>query len=113
LTYRVKRGHTLARLDIFRPARLVVDDIPVSVRTLDEDLRDTCQEEMEEKLNEIPFGPVHPKFPAGRGLFLDTCADQSFEVVDEMEDLEEQFQTGKISYAEYQEYLDELGAYHG
>ena len=107
-----KRGHTLARLDIFRPARMTVDDIPVAVRTMDDTLRDTCEQELEEKLTETPLGPFHPKVSAGQQPLLAHWDESPFDVVDEMEDLREQYQAGEISYVEYQGFLDELGGCH-
>ena len=108
-----KRGSTLARLDIFRPARMTIDDIPVSVRSLEDDLRDICQAEIAERVAEGQmFVPVMSKLPTGQGLLLDHWADQTFDAVDEIEFLREQFQAGEISSAEYQKCLDELGAFH-
>lgn len=108
-----KRGHTLARLDIFQPVRMTVDDIPVSIRTLDDGLRDICQAEITERVSEAPlWSPMMQKHPARQGLLLDHWADQPFDAVDEMEFLREQFQAGEISSSEYQKCLDELGAFH-
>ena len=107
-----KRGAALARLDIFRPARMTIDDIPVSVRTLDDDLRDTCEQELEDKLTEVPFGPVHPKLPAGHGLLLDLWTDHSLDVVDEMTFVREQYQAGEMTYGEYMSYMEELEGCH-
>ena len=59
-----KRGHTLARLDIFRPVRMTVDDIPVSIRSLDDQLRDACEQELVDRVTETPFpGAPVPQAP--------------------------------------------------
>ena len=106
-----KRGATLARLDIFRPARMTVDDIPISVRAMDDDLRDTCQEELEDKLTEAPFGKHFPTKLPGRnqGLLVDQWNHQTPDVTDEIEFLHQQYQAGELSYVEYMEFMEEVG----
>ena len=109
-----KRGSTLARLDIFRPARMTIDDIPVSVRTLDNDLRDTCVEELEEKLTETTFpGPLFPKLPARpRDFYLDHWADQSPDVAEEMGWLRDEYEAGELTLSEYMMHMEDLEACH-
>ena len=105
-----KRGDALARLDIFKPARVTVDRVPIAVRARDDDLRDACAADLAANLTEIAsFGPVLRKVPAGRGdLFDIPGADAALDTVDELHVLRHLCQTGDISYAEYLDHLEEL-----
>jgi len=121
-----KRGAMLARLDIFRPTRMTVDDIPISVKAIDDDLRDICQAEISDRVAEgNMFGPYHPKLPAGQPL-LTHWADQPRDVVDRMdvcrlqysvgespdaELLEQQYMEGLISWDEYCMGLEGMGVW--
>ena len=109
-----KRGHTLARLDIFRPTRLTVEHLQVSVRNRDENLRDACHEELTRNLTEIAaFGPLPDKAPApGRDLFSISSSDDPLDAVDEIHALRHLYQAGDITDAEYLEHLEELEACH-
>ena len=109
-----KRGGTLARLDIFKPARVTVDGIPVSVHAVNDDLRNACAAELTANLSEIAgFGRHVVKMPAAeRGLFDGHWSDSPLDAVDEMSALRHLFQAGELSYAEYVEHLEELEACH-
>ena len=109
-----KRGHTLARLDIFRPVRMTVDDIPVSIRSLDDQLRDACEQELVDRVTETPFpGALFPKLPSrSRDFQLDHWADQSPDVVDEMGWLREEYEAGELTLSEYMMHMEDLGGCH-
>ena len=105
-----KRGAMLARLDIFRPARITVDHVPVSVRARDDALRERCASELAANLTEVAaFGPLGMKMPAAeRDLFNPDGLPTPLDAVDELHVLRHLVQTGDISYAEYLEHVEEL-----
>jgi hypothetical protein len=63
-----KRGDMLARLDIYKPARVTVDDVSVSVRSRGESQLETCQKEIQEKVKDLPVSvfPTGPMTPRDR-----------------------------------------------
>ena len=103
-----KRGHVLARLDIFRPVRVVVDEVPVAVRSRGQSLRDQCRREVEERVDNIPahFSPAIG-FPGRAPELLPSWPD----VGDEIDELEELFMAGELTLPEYEDRLREVG--HG
>jgi hypothetical protein len=58
-----KRGDVLARLDIFRPVRVTLDKVPVSVRSAGESLRERCREEIMQKVENVPVPFALDRFP--------------------------------------------------
>ena len=100
-----KRGHTLARLDMFRPVRMTVDQVPVSVRSRSDALLDVCRREIDEKVVNIPvpFAPV--RFPQRGPELLPNWQD----VGDEIDELEELFMAGELTWQEYEDRLREVG----
>jgi hypothetical protein len=100
-----KKGHTLARLDIFKPVRVTVDQVPVSVRSTGDALLDACRQEVLDKVENmpIPFGPL--RFPQRGPELLSGWGD----VRDEMDELEEQFMSGEMTWQEYEDRLREVG----
>ena len=109
-----KRGAMLVRLDIFRPTRITVDNVPVSVRAREDELHERCANDLAESLTEIAgFGRHVVKMPAAeRGLFDGHWSDSPLDAVDEMSALRHLYQSGELSYAEYAEHLEELEACH-
>jgi len=107
-----KRGHMLARLDIFRPTRLTVDDVPVSVRARDDALRERCATELAANLTEIAaLGPIGMKVPAAeRDLFDPDCFPSPLDAVEVLHVLRHLHEAGDITYAEYLEHVEELEA---
>ena len=100
-----KRNQLLARLDIFKPVRLTVDHLPVSVRSVGESLRDQCRTEIRQRVENVPvpFAPV--RFPDRGPELLPGWG----EVVDEFDELEEQFMAGEMTWQEYEDRLREVG----
>lgn len=99
-----KKGHTLARLDIFKPVRITVDQVPVSVRSRNDALLDMCRQEIQEKVaNTVPFAPV--RFPQRGPELLPAWG----EVQDEFDEIEELFMAGEMTWQEYEDRLREVG----
>jgi len=97
-----KRGQVLARLDIFRPVRVVVDEVSVSVRSRGQSLRDQCRREVEERVDNIP-APFSPAigFPGRPPELLPSWGDMGNEV----DELEELFMAGELTRQEYEDGL--------
>ncbi len=111
-----KRGSMLARLDIFRPARVTLDDIPIAVRTRDQNLLETCRREIQERVNDspIPFWAPgsHPMAPARRDFFLTEGSDDLGPAPD-MDELDEQYMAGELGWEEYMDRVEQRGGRHG
>ena len=101
-----KRGSTLARLDIFKPVRLTVDHVPVSVRSTGDSLRNRCREEVLQQVENIPapFAPLR-RFPHRGPELLPPWGD----VQSEFDEIEEQFMAGEMTWEEYEERMREVG----
>jgi hypothetical protein len=101
-----KGGHVLARLDIFRPVRVTLDHVPVSVRSQGESLLDICRQEIRERVENVPI-PFAPAigFPRRGPELLPTWGD----VGSEIDELEEQFMAGELTWQEYEDRLREVG----
>jgi hypothetical protein len=94
----------LARLDIFRPVRVTLDHLPVSVRSAGESLREKCREEIQQKVENVPVPFALDRFPR-RQPDLPSWGD----VPDEIDELEEQFMAGELTWQEYEDRLREVG----
>jgi hypothetical protein len=99
-----KKGHMLARLDIFKPVRVTLDKVPVSVRSAGESLREKCREEIQQKVENVPVPFALDRFPR-RQPDLPSWGD----VPDEIDELEEQFMAGELTWQEYEDRLREVG----
>jgi proteasome lid subunit RPN8/RPN11 len=95
-----KDGNILARVDIFKPFQVTVNDVKVDIYyPEDGDLLEFCKKEFKEKVTESAFfigGPIHQSFPGTSDI------DQK------IEELEEKVSTGKMSLAEYQHEIAKL-----
>jgi hypothetical protein len=87
-----KAGDILARVDIFRPARVTIDQVPVSVRSREMGLLDTCRLEIEERVTDMPPTPSMVSFRRGLG---------PRDLVDEIDLLEERYRAGELSIVDY------------
>jgi len=102
-----KRGQVLARLDIFRPVRVTVDHLPVAVRSNRNSLRERCQQEIQQKVANIPV-PIAPvRIPQRGPELLPGWGD----LPDEFDEIEELFMAGELTWQEYEDRLREVG--HG
>jgi len=111
-----KKGAMLARLDIFRPARVTLDDIAVSVRSRDTGLLEACRKELQERVEEspIPFwAPGSHPVPAAprRDMFLTEPTDDLGPMPD-LDELDEQYMAGELGWEEYMDRV-ERGGRHG
>ncbi|MBM4355533.1 MAG: hypothetical protein FJ109_17380 [Deltaproteobacteria bacterium] len=106
-----KRGSMLARLDIFRPVRVTLDDIPVGVRTRDLGLLESCRKELLERVNDspIPFWAPgsHPMAPR-REVFL-TEPTSDLGPVPDIDELDEQYLAGELAWEEYMDRVERGG----
>ena len=95
-----KDGDILARIDIFKPFHITVNEVVVDIYyPADESLKKHCKKEFKEKVTEsmfIPAGPVTQRFPG------------MTEIDRKVEDLEEQVGSGRISLEEYQREISKL-----
>jgi proteasome lid subunit RPN8/RPN11 len=95
-----KDGDILARVDIFKPFHITVNEVVVDIYyPADESLKKHCKKEFKEKVTEsmfIPAGPVTQPFPG------------MAEIDQKVEDLEEQVGSGRISLEEYQREISKL-----
>jgi proteasome lid subunit RPN8/RPN11 len=98
-----KDGDILARVDIFKPFHVTVNEAVVDIYyPADEHLRKLCKKEFKDKVTEsvfIPAGPVTQSFPG------------STDIDRRIEELEERVSSGRISMEEYQQEITELGPY--
>ncbi len=101
-----KRGNVLARLDIFKPVRVTIDEVPVSVRSTGVTLLDDCRKDILERVNDIPapFAPAI-RFPSREPELFPHWG----EVRDDLEELEEQFMAGELTWQEYEDRMREVG----
>ncbi len=100
-----KKGHMLARLDIFRPVRVTLDHIPVSVRSMGDSLREQCRDELHQKVENVPIPFAPTRLPLRGPELLPGWG----EVQDDMDELEEQFMAGELTWQEYEDRLREVG----
>ena len=95
-----KDGNILARIDIFKPFQVTVDNVAVEVFYEESDqLRDLCAKEFKAKVTESFFlqaGPSQQSFPG------------TTEIDQKVEELEEKVSSGKISLAEYRSEIAKL-----
>ncbi len=100
-----KKGQMLARLDVFRPVRVTADQLPISVRSAGTTLRDQCEKEIGERVENIPIPFVRTRVPHRGPELLPSWGD----VKDEFDEIEEQFMAGEMTWQEYEERLREVG----
>lgn len=117
-----KAGDLLARLDLFGPVRVVVDQVPVVVRGRDAGLLEACRREFEERVKELPGPlacspqlPLRERFGHEDDMFLDHWAAADFNDAGpflQVEELEALFSEGEITWEEYCKRLKSLEAIH-
>ena len=101
-----KKGNILARLDIFQPVRLTVDQLPVSVRSTGLTLLDACRQEVQAKVADRPIPFATP----GRLIQREPDLFPTWHHVgDELDELEEQFMAGELTWQEYEDRSREVG----
>jgi len=117
-----KAGDMLARLDIFKPVRVTIDDVPVVVRGRDTRLREQCMKEVADRVTELPGVVAQGKRSLshrgdfGDDLFLPHWATGEFEdpgPFTHVAELEALFAEGELTWEEYSERLKELEAING
>lgn len=101
-----KRGDALARLDIYKPARVTVDQIPVSVRTRSTGLREVCREEIRACVDEVQHPPhlMDPRFHGNPREFLLPFEEEEgfLRAVDPLEELEDDMLARQLEQEEYE-----------
>jgi len=95
-----KDGDILARVDIFKPFHITVNEVMVDIYyPADDTLKKHCKKEFKEKVTEsvfIPAGPVTQPFPG------------MTEIDRKVDELEEQVSSGRISLEVYQREISKL-----
>lgn len=104
-----KRGDMRARVDLFRPVRVVIDEVPVKLRTPDLGLVDLCRAEFMAKVNEAPTirfpGLGMPGLPPSTGeadRFGTRQHQRHFAFLD-LDDMEAAVHRGEMTVQEYLE----------
>ena len=64
-----RKGDMRARVDVFKPVRFVIDDLPLKLRIPDLGLQEQCRAEFNAKVNEAPVFPSFSSLGAGRTGF--------------------------------------------
>jgi len=102
-----KRGAMLARLDIFRPVRVTIDRLPVSVRQAGDRLLEQCRQELAARVEQV--APA-PPFTLITGDQLTDQPDWEREryAGDELDEL---LAAGDLTWADYRERRREVS--HG
>ena len=97
-----KKGDVKARLDVFKPVRFVIDDVPVKMRVPDMGLEEQWRREFEEKVAESTMGSLF-MMPADNrdqpGLFDARTAEAH--AFPDFDDLEAMVRRGEISVDDY------------
>ncbi len=112
-----KAGDRLARLDLYRPARVTVDDLLVEVRSETPGLLEQSQEEFRTRVDEQPLSfhqPLnkHPHHPLLSDMRIPHWADHDlpdFGPDLNLEQVEQQYMEGEIDWEEYCSRMDSLG----
>ena len=98
-----KDSDILARIDIFKPFHVTVNETVVDIYyPADEHLKKTCKKEFKEKVTEsvfIPASPVTQSFPG------------TTDIDRRIDELEERVNSGRISMEEYQQEIAEFEPY--
>jgi hypothetical protein len=101
-----KRGDVRARVDVFRPVRFTIDDVPVKLRTPSLGLEEECRREFLVKVNEAPIFPAL-SFPLGgqpgpgmADLFGERQHRRPFAMLD-IDEMEAAVHRGEMTIDEY------------
>lgn len=106
-----------ARIDVFRPIRMVIDDVPVNLRVPNMGLDDYCASEFKAKVVEVPqmppmraFNGMSPLFPcdAQMEMFTGSTRGRAFVGMD-IDDLEAAVYRGDLTVDEYIELTEGRG----
>ena len=102
-------GDVRARVDLFQPLRITIDEVPVKVRLPKLDLEEACRQEFLQKVHEAPMlklsmAPSHHHFD--RGSLLVPPGGKVSGVFDDAE-LSHMLETGELSLAEYYEIMND------
>ena len=104
-----KRGDVRGRIDLFRPLRVIIDDVPVKVRMPDLGLEAECRAEFNAKVDEAPlfpaFGlPINGQQHLMAGFpdtdLFGTRSHRPFAMLD-LEEMEEAVRRGEMTVQEY------------
>lgn len=103
-----RNGRVRARVDVFRPMRIVIDDLPVRLRVPDQGVEEACRSEFQARVRETPmFATVVRARPneGQRDLFPRGPLPRPFTALD-LEELEEAVRRGEIGMQEYVEAVE-------
>ncbi len=105
-----RRGDVRARVDVFKPVRFVIDELPVKLRVPDLGLTEECRAEFAAKVNEAPLFPafslpINGYADAMRGLpapdlFGSRQHQRPFAMLD-IDEMEEAVRRGEMTVQEY------------
>ena len=126
-----KSGLVKARVDLFKPVRVTIDDVPVEVLVPDMGLESECEQEFKDKVKEETLmGPMSFGKPLVNTMLWRYNNQEDQELIPRNDDLapglytpqelEEMARSGEITYedylagmAEWDEFEDEQGGLHG
>jgi hypothetical protein len=111
-----RKGDVRARIDVFHPIRVVIDDVPVNLRVPDMGLSAHCASEFNAKVVEVPmmpplrtFGGMTPFGGDGQvEMFAGSTRGRAFVGMD-MDDLEAAVYRGDLTVDEYIELTEGRG----
>jgi len=112
-----RKGDVRARIDVFHPIRVVIDDVPVNLRVPNMGLDAYCASEFQAKVVEVPqmppmrsFNGMSPLFPCDRQMemFTGSTRGRSFVGMD-IDDLEAAVYRGDLTVDEYIELTEGRG----
>ena len=102
-----KAGERRARLDLFEPVRVTLDDLPIEVRSSTPGLLESCREEFAWKVNEnfqYPLLKHGDPRPGADELLLQHWSSDDFDdpgPFTQVEELEQQYADGEMGWDEY------------
>jgi len=112
-----RKGDVRARIDVFHPVRVVIDDVPVNLRVPDMGLSAHCASEFQAKVVEVPMmpplrslGSMSPLFPCDSQMEMFAGSTRGRALVGmDIDDLEAAVYRGDLTVDEYIELTEGRG----
>jgi hypothetical protein len=114
-----KKGDVRARVDVFRPVRFVIDEVPVKLRVPDMGIEEQCRAEFLAKVDEAPAFAFSGDPRVSHGFGTDRLGSQPFDLFParddrpfarlDLDEMEAAVQRGEMTMQEYIEAVDSAG----